>query len=116
MQSNAVNRHIISLAAALVLGLCSLGPSAACARKPVSYTVTVDASRFEPGSLTVAPGDVVIWINKDIIPHTATSPSGAFDSGELPLGQSWTYRPKETGEFAYVCAFHPTMKAVLRVK
>jgi plastocyanin len=105
----------IPLAAALVLGLC-LGPSAACGPKPVTYTVTIDASRFEPASLTVAPGDTVVWIKKDIIPHTATSPSGAFDSGELLLGQSWTYRPKQSGDFAYVCAFHPTMTATLRVK
>ena len=117
MRSNDVSPHIVTLTAALVLVLCSLGPSAAaCARKPVTYTVTIDASRFEPASLTVAVGDTVVWINKDIIPHTATSQTGAFDSGELPLGQSWTYRPKQIGEFAYICAFHPTMRASLRVQ
>jgi plastocyanin len=117
MQSKTLNRHVVSLAAALVLVLCSLGPgAAACSRKPVTYTVTIDASRFEPASLTVTAGDTVVWINKDIIPHTATSQTGAFDSGELPLGQSWTYRPTQVGEFAYVCAFHPTMKATLLVK
>lgn len=82
----------------------------------MTYTVTIDASRFEPASLTVTRGDTVVWINKDIIPHTATAPNGAFDSGGLPLGQSWTYRPKQVGEFAYVCAFHPTMMATLIVK
>jgi plastocyanin len=114
MRINDVIRQIIPFAA-LLLALC-LGPSAACGPTPVTHTVTIDASRFEPASLTVAPGDTVVWINKDIIPHTATSPAGAFDSGGLMLGQSWTYRPRHVGDFAYVCAFHPTMTAALHVR
>jgi plastocyanin len=82
----------------------------------VTHTITIDASRFEPALLTVTAGDTVVWINNDIIPHTANSQAGGFDSGALALGQSWTYRPKQTGEWAYVCAFHPAMKATLVVK
>jgi plastocyanin len=118
MPSSYVGRHIASRAAALAL-VCSLGPSAAaCARKPVTHTVTIDASRFDPAVLTVTAGDTVVWVNNDIIPHTANSQVGhqGFASGSLALGQSWTYRPKQAGEWAYVCAFHPAMKATLVVK
>ncbi len=117
MKSAHVNRHVTSRAAALVLVFCSLGPSAAaCVHKPTTHTVTIDATRFEPAVLTVTAGDIVVWINKDIIPHTATSQTGLFDSGSLVQGQSFRYTPQQAGEFAYLCTFHPTMKATLRVK
>jgi len=111
-----VDRHVARCAAALVAALC-LGPgAAACARQPVTYTVRIDGSRFEPTELRVNVGDTIGWINQDIVPHTATSRTGGFDSGELPLGQSWTYRPTQSGEFAYLCAFHPAMQAKLIVR
>ena len=117
MKSAHVPRRVVSCAAALVLVVCSLGPSAAaCVRKPTTHTVTIDATRFEPAVLTVTAGDTVVWINKDIIPHTATSQTGLFDSGALATGQSFRYTPQQTGELAYLCTFHPTMRATLIVK
>ena len=116
MNSNYVNRHI-ACAAGLVLVLCSVGPSAAAGgRTPATHTVTIDASRFEPEVLTVNAGDTVVWVNKDIVAHTATSRAGGFDSGTVAPGKSWQYRPKQAGELTYTCTFHPTMKATLRVK
>lgn len=79
------------------------------------HTVTMDGTRFEPASLAVAPGDTVVWINKDPFPHTATSESGGFDSGNIDPSRSWRYTPKKAGVFPYVCTLHPTMKGVLRV-
>jgi len=100
----------------LGLVLCSLVPSAvAAARKPTSHTVTIDASRFQPEVLTVKAGDTVVWVNNDIVAHTATSQAGGFDSGIIVPGKSWKYKLKQTGEFAYTCTYHPTMKATLRV-
>lgn len=102
--------------ATLGLVLWSVGPRAAeSARKPATHTVTIDASRYEPEMLTVDVGDTVVWVNKDIVAHTATSKAGSFDSDTVAPGKSWTYRPKQAGEFAYTCTFHPTMKATLRV-
>jgi plastocyanin len=81
-----------------------------------SHTVTIDAARFEPALSIVKVGDVVTWINNDLVPHTATSRTGGFDSGAIDPGKSWQYTPTRAGDFAYVCLFHPTMTAVLRVK
>jgi plastocyanin len=78
-------------------------------------TITMDGTRFEPASLVVAPGDTVVWINKDPFPHTATADSGSFDSGNIDPGHSWRYVPKKAGVFPYTCKLHPTMKGVLRV-
>lgn len=56
-----------------------------------------------------------MWINKDIVPHTATA-TGKFDSKTIESTRSWSYRPRRKGETAYICTLHPTMKGTLRVK
>jgi plastocyanin len=111
-------RHVMAqFAAALALAMCgALTDMAAAARKPMTHTVTIDASRFEPETLSVMAGDTVVWVNKDVVAHTATSTPGAFDSGLIAPGKSWKYRPKRAGEFAYTCTYHPTMNGMLRVK
>jgi len=96
--------------------VCTLGLAAAERPESRTHTVTIEGMRFQPERLTVAPGDTVIWVNKDLVPHTATSDDGAFDSKTIPAEKSWTFTPRKKGEFAYVCTFHPTMTAVLRVR
>jgi plastocyanin len=58
----------------------------------------------------------VIWVNKDVVAHTATSQAGHFDSGIIAPGKSWKYKVSRAGESAYTCTYHPTMKATLRVE
>lgn len=83
---------------------------------PRTHTVTMEQMRFHPESLTVARGDTVVWVNKDLVPHTATSTAGGFDSQLLPAEKSWSFTPQKSGEFGYLCSFHPTMVATLRVE
>jgi len=108
----------------LVAGaLCALAILAAdthpeaAARKPVTHTVTIDGARFSPSDLTVHPGDTVVWVNKDILAHTATAKAGTFDSKVIQPGASWRYKvtAKTKGELPYTCSFHP-MNGILRVK
>ena len=102
--------HLL-LVAVLTLTLHASGSA------PKKHTVTIDASRFEPASLTVAPGDTVIFRNIDLFPHTATSRLGVFDSKEIAPGKTWQYViPKKGRLFEYYCVLHPTMKAALRVR
>jgi plastocyanin len=117
LPSQHVNRRLTACIAALAFALCSQGANVAADRsKAVTHTVTIDASRFEPRVLIVKAGDTVMWVNKDIISHTATSQRAGFGSGEIAPGGSWTYRPKQAGEFAYICTFHPTMTGTIRVR
>ena len=82
-----------------------------------THTVTIDASAFSPASLTVAPGDTVIFKNVDLFPHTATARTGAFDSKEIAPGKTWKYVVPSRGKlFEYYCTLHPTMKGVMRVR
>jgi plastocyanin len=102
--------------AVLVAGAGGPRISAATAvRKPVTHTVTIDGARFSPADLTVRAGDTIVWINKDILAHTATARNGAFDSKVIQPGQRWKYVVKRTGDFAYACSFHP-MNAILKVQ
>ena len=105
-----------TLAAALGLIVCTTGVAAGDRPKPNTHTVTIEGMRFLPEVLTVAPGDTIVWVNKDLVPHTATSTAGSFDSKDIQADKSWRFTIRKTGDFAYICTFHPTMKAMLRVK
>jgi plastocyanin len=86
-------------------------------RKPVTHTVTIDGTAFKPATLTIKAGDSVVWVNKDIVSHTATSTTPkVFESGTLDTGKSWKRIFKTKGDFPYFCRFHPTMKASLKVE
>ena len=103
--------------AAVTLTLLYHGSASAIAEeKPTTYTVIIDGMKFTPDTVTVKVGDSVIWVNKDIFPHTATELKKEFNSGEIKSTKSWKLRVKEKGSFSYFCSFHPTMKASLVVK
>lgn len=81
-----------------------------------THTVIIEGVRFQPERLTVAHGDTVVWVNKDLVAHTATFEAGSFDSGAIQPEKSWRFIATKTGEFDYLCTFHPGMKAVLNVR
>ena len=105
--------------AAVALGLlgCSSDPGAAAPPppRPATHTVDIEGLQFKPAALTVRAGDTIVWANKDMFPHTATAESG-FDSKSIDSGKSWQMTAAGKGDFTYVCTFHPTMKATLRVE
>lgn len=84
---------------------------------PRRHTVEIRGMEFHPAELAVAVGDTVVWINRDLVPHTATS-SGKlkWDTGQLAQGQSGRYVASTAGTMKYVCAFHPTMRGTLFVR
>jgi plastocyanin len=102
------------------LGLQASAPVAAAeagsARSAATVTITIEAMRFEPARVDIRPGDRVVWVNRDPFPHTATAADHAFDSGAIPAGASWAWVASHPGRFAYVCAYHPTMNAIVTVE
>jgi plastocyanin len=101
-----------------LLAVCAAGFRAdaeAGARKPVTHTVTIDGARFSPADLSLNVGDSVVWVNKDILAHTATTSTPGFDSKVIQPGKSWRHTLRRKGEFPYACVFHP-MNGILRVK
>jgi plastocyanin len=107
----------LAILAALALSSCGTGEHASIqARPPVTHTVAIEGMRFQPERLRVTAGDLVVWVNKDLVPHTATAPSGGFDSALIEQGASWQLTTKAAGTFDYVCSFHPMMKGTLEVQ
>ncbi len=102
---------------AVCLTLCTIGVAAVDRPKPKTHRVTIEGMKFQPGVLTVDSGDTVVWVNQDLVPHTATSSeAGIFDSKLIAPDKSWKLTVRKKGDFAYICTYHPTMKATLRVE
>jgi plastocyanin len=62
-----------TFALAVTLTVCAIGLAAGDRPKPKTHTVTMENMRFQPETLTVARGDTIVWINNELVPHTATS-------------------------------------------
>ena len=91
--------------------LLAIGPA------PTSHTVEIRGMEFHPAELTVAVGDTVVWINRDLVPHTATGAGKTkWDTGQLAQGDSGRYVARVAGTVSYVCTFHPTMRGKLLVR
>jgi plastocyanin len=81
-----------------------------------THTVIIENMQFNPPQLQVHRGDRIVWVNKDLFPHTATAASHSFDSGGIAAGASWTYVASKAGEYPYGCTFHPSMKGMIQVQ
>ena len=85
------------------------------AREPKTHAVTIRGFQYAPDPVTVAVGDTVVWANADPVPHTATAEDKGWDSGGIAQEGSWRYVAEEKGSHAYICSFHPGMRATLVV-
>lgn len=83
--------------------------------QPQTHTIVIDGMRFEPADLTIHSGDTIVWVNKDLFAHTATT-EGRFDSRQIDPGGSWHVTFQTAGDLPYVCTLHPTMKGMVRVR
>lgn len=104
-----INRRTVLLTAAAATVAATVPARAA------TMEVTIDAMKFVPADLAVKVGDSVTFANLGSAAHTATADAGGFDTGKLTKGQSATVTFSTAGDFAYHCAIHPSMKAVIRV-
>jgi plastocyanin len=93
-----------------------LGASAACGRAARSHTIEISGFAYDPARLEVAPGDTVVWINRDAVPHTATREGGGWDSRSLASQSEWRFVVTRDDGGPYFCTFHPTMRGTLGVR
>src|SRR5215211_9109686 len=78
-------------------------------------TVEIRNNAFIPAQLNVAPGTTVTFVNRDDVPHTATSDNKLFDSGELAPGASFPVVLEGAGTVTYHCELHPEMQGSIVV-
>jgi plastocyanin len=86
-------------------------------QKQATRTVLIQNFSFKPAHITVKRGTRVTWINKDMTKHTATANNGAFDSGILRPGQSYSHTFKTAGRTNKShCEIYPFMRGSVTVK
>jgi plastocyanin len=96
--------HRIALAA-LALGVLVSSPVLAA-----THFVSINGTSFSPANLMINTGDTVMWLNNDILPHTATAgnpctPSGLFN-GVMDSGGDFSFQFNNVATIPYYCAFH----------
>ena len=105
-------RRLARLAAAaglLLGGLAVAGPAGAedGAAAPAAGTeVAVRDDRFADARLTVPVGATVTWVHKGNNAHTVSALEGAFDSGTLARGDSFSFTFDAPGTYQYLCRQH----------
>jgi plastocyanin len=80
--------------------------------------IIINNFAYRPARLEVAVGTKVTWINRDDVPHTATSTAKprAFDSRALDTDGHFVHVFTTPGTYAYFCAVHPHMTGEIIVK
>jgi plastocyanin len=71
---------------------------------------------FLPSTLVVSVGTTVTVTNDDNIGHTWTSTTGAWDSGPLGLGASYSHTFTVAGTYTYRCNVHSFMVGTIVVQ
>ena len=94
-----------------VLGLALPAQSLAA-----TISVKINATAFAPKSVTINQGDTVTWTNADKANHQIVANKGAFASGILRPGQTYSFTFNTAGGFAYHDALHPSVSGAVYVK
>ena len=81
-----------------------------------SNIITIQNFAFSPATTTVKVGTKVTWTNQDSTTHHVVSDTGAFDSGNLNNGQSYSFTFTKAGSYPYHCSIHPSMTGTIIVK
>jgi plastocyanin len=90
-------------------------PTPASATPAAAVDIDIRDFAFAPAAVAVLPGATVRWTNHDTFPHTVTSDSGAFNSGQIAPGASFSFVFTSPGAFAYHCDYHPGMQGAITV-
>lgn len=81
-----------------------------------TVSIKIGASAFTPKNVTINQGDTVKWTNTDKVNHQIVANKGAFASGILRPGATYTFTFNTSGGFAYHDALHPSVTGAVFVK
>ncbi|MBI4088406.1 peptidoglycan-binding protein [Candidatus Kaiserbacteria bacterium] len=63
--------------------------------------VSMTDYQFEPQSVTINPGDTVVWVNNSNLPHAVVSDDGTLSSGTIAKGQTFAAFYGKIGTYFY---------------
>jgi len=92
--------------AALALGAVVVVAITAAPASAATKSVLIGATFFDPQTVTIDAGDTVTWTS-GAGRHTVSSTTGAFDSGPLAEGQSFSHTFSSAGSYAYRDRLNP---------
>ena len=79
-----------------------------------TLAISIAAFRFT-GDDAGTVGDTVQITNSDSVSHTWTSTDGAFHSGIIGSGETFTHTFEEAGTFPYFCQIHTEMSGSITI-
>jgi MYXO-CTERM domain-containing protein len=105
-------RKLFAAFALVIPGLLLVSLAAGAANSPAQI-VNCAANPpwcFSPNPIRITAGSTVTWTNATAPTHTATSDTGAWNTGNIAPGSSSSAVSFPTaGTFTYHCAIHPSM-------
>jgi plastocyanin len=102
--------------ASMTAETAAAGTTTATTANTGGQAVTIESNSFNPASLTIKVGETVTWTNKDSYAHTVTSDNGAFDSGNIASGSTFSFTFDTAGTYSYHCSIHTSMTAKIIVQ
>lgn len=96
------------------LACLPLANGALAAAEPRTHRIEIQNMRFGPVPANVKAGDSIIWVNRDLVPHTATARDGSFDVVISSRGSATTV-VRRAGTIPFYCRYHPAMRGGLVV-
>jgi len=82
----------------------------------VSGSSTLTTTAYSPNPVTVAVGGTVTWKNNDSVTHNSVATNGAWNSGNIAPGGSFSMTFPSAGSFPYHCSIHPGMVGTVTVQ
>jgi plastocyanin len=97
---------------ATIILIPGLEAKAADARQIV---VEIRGFEYIPEAPVVNSGDVVVWKNMDLVPHTVTSNDDSLESGLIAAGAEWETVVSVDMIQDYHCRYHSSMTGRLTI-
>jgi plastocyanin len=109
-----VARAVLALGGAAAL----LVPAFSARAAETAGVQTTADNTFKPATVTINPGDSVLWTNNGGLQHTVTSTSKNWAKDDsIPIQTTTTsYKFDEPGRYTYHCKTHATMKGTVVVR
>lgn len=106
---------------AATIGVALLGSGGRTTEAPAAsapaareFTVTMGNMAYGRMPAGLKVGDVIVWVNRDTVPHTATARDRSFDV-RANQGQTVRMTIKKAGTFSIYCIYHPAMRTTMTV-
>ncbi len=98
----------------LFLAACAGNPESSEKNEVKTHTVEIIQMQFQPAEIIAHKGDIIVFINRDIVDHDVTEQTKKWASSPIPSGSSWTLTLEASQE--YFCSLHPVMKGKIRLQ